>query len=144
MYRIYFPEVSKMEIRIEEVRSLKPGRYIVIDGVPCKITGIVHSKPGKHGGAKANMSAVGIFDNQRRNITRPTGDKVEVPVIEKKMAQVINVIGDQVQLMDMENFETFEMSMPEEEELKPGIVQGAEVLYMQVGSDRRIAQIKGK
>ncbi|MDD5111612.1 MAG: translation initiation factor IF-5A [Candidatus Altiarchaeota archaeon] len=133
-----------MDIRIEEVRSLKPGRYIAIDGVPCKITAIVHSKPGKHGGAKANISAVGIFDNQRRNITRPTGDKVEVPVIEKKSAQVINVIGDRLQLMDNESFETFELGMPEEEELKGGISQGAEVLYMEVGGSKKIAQIKGK
>jgi len=133
-----------MDIRIEEVRGLKPGRYIVIDGVPCKITGIVHSKPGKHGGAKANISAVGIFDNQRRNITRPTGDKVEVPVIEKKIAQVLNVIGDRIQLMDMESYETFDLDMPEEEELRSGIVQGVEVLYMQVGGSKRIAQIKSK
>jgi translation initiation factor 5A len=132
-----------MDIRIEEVRSLKPGRYIVIDGVACKITSMVHSKPGKHGGAKANISAVGVFDNQRRNITRPTGDKVEVPVIEKKVAQVINIIGDRVQLMDMESFETFELAMPEEDELK-GIAQGSEVLYMEVGSEKRIAQLKGK
>jgi len=133
-----------MDIRIEEVRSLKPGRYIVVDGVPCRITNIVHSKPGKHGGAKANISAVGVFDNQKRNITRPTGDKIEVPVIEKKIAQVLNVIGDRIQLMDMENYETFELGMPEEEELKGGIAQGVEVLYMQVGGDRKIAQIKGK
>lgn len=132
-----------MDIRIEEVRNLKPGRYIVIDEVPCKITSMVHSKPGKHGGAKANISAVGVFDNQRRNITRPTGDKVEVPVIEKKVAQVINIIGDRVQLMDMESFETFELPMPEEDELK-GITQGSEVLYMEVGSEKRIAQLKGK
>ncbi|MBM3309749.1 MAG: translation initiation factor IF-5A [Candidatus Altiarchaeales archaeon] len=105
---------------------------------------MVHSKPGKHGGAKANISAVGVFDNQKRNITRPTGDKIEVPVIEKKIAQVLNVIGDRIQLMDMENYETFELGMPEEEELKGGIAQGVEVLYMQVGGDRKIAQIKGK
>lgn len=132
-----------MEIRIEEVRNLKPGRYVVVDGVPCRITAMVHSKPGKHGGAKANISAVGIFDNQRRNITRPTGDKIEVPVIEKKTAQVINIIGDRVQLMDMESYETFELPLPEEEELK-GISQGSEVLYMEVGSDRKIAQVKNK
>jgi len=132
-----------MDIRIEEVRSLKPGRYIMIDGVPSKITAIVHSKPGKHGGAKANISAVGIFDNQKRNITRPTGDKVEVPVIEKKVAQVINVIGERIQLMDMESFETFELGMPDEDELKGGIAQGAEVMYMELGGQRKITQIKG-
>lgn len=133
-----------MDKRIEEVRSLKPGRYILIDDVPSKITSITHSKPGKHGGAKARIDAVGIFDGQKRSVIRPTGDKIEVPVIEKKTAQVLNVIGDRIQLMDMENYETFELGMPEEEELKQNVSQGAEVLYIEVGGNKRIFQIKEK
>jgi len=133
-----------MEKRIEEVRNIKPGRYVLIDDVPCKVTNVTHSKPGKHGGAKAKIDASGIFNNQKKSVIKPTGDKIEVPVIEKKAAQILNIIGNQVQLMDMESYETFELPMPEEEELSKNVAAGVEALYIQVGPERKIFQIKGK
>ena len=36
-----------------DLGSLKVGSYIVIDGEPCRIVSSDHSKPGKHGSAKA-------------------------------------------------------------------------------------------
>ena len=79
-----------------EVRTLKKGRYVMIDSEPCTIMNISTSKPGKHGGAKARMSAVGIFDNQRRIIVKPADARIDVPIIEKKAYQVIAIIGDNV------------------------------------------------
>ncbi|MBU4267027.1 MAG: translation initiation factor IF-5A, partial [Candidatus Altiarchaeota archaeon] len=40
--------------------------------------------------------------------------KIEIPIIDKKTAQVLNIIGSSVQLMDMESYETFELDMPDE------------------------------
>jgi len=37
---------------IQEIRTLKVGRYIVIDDEPCKLVEYTTSKPGKHGEAK--------------------------------------------------------------------------------------------
>jgi hypothetical protein len=56
---------------IQEIRSLKVGRYIVIDNEPCKLVEYITSKPGKHGEAKARMVAIGLFDKQKRS-TRGT------------------------------------------------------------------------
>lgn len=131
-----------MSKKIESVSNLKVGRYIMIDDLPCKITAITKSKPGKHGGAKAKIDGAGIFDGQKKSIIKPTGDKVEVPLIDKRNAQVLTLIGDNIQLMDMENYETFELPMPNDPELKGALSEGKEVLYMDVMGKRKIIQAK--
>ena len=45
-----------------DLGSLKVGSYIIIDNEPCRIVSYDHSKPGKHGSAKARVSAMGVFD----------------------------------------------------------------------------------
>ncbi len=118
----------------QEVRELKEGRYMLIDGEPCKITNISTSKPGKHGEAKSNIDAVGIFDNKKRSIVHPVKHKVQVPMIDKRKAQILSIIGDEVQLMDLENYETFQLPIPEE--YKGQINSGEEIMYM-IAMDRR-------
>ena len=58
-----------------EVRELKEGRYVIIDDEPCIIKAISHSKPGKHGSAKARVDAIGIFDGQKRSVVNPVTAK---------------------------------------------------------------------
>ncbi len=128
--------------KIEDVREIKVGRYIIIDDVPCKVVAVTHSKPGKHGGAKNKIDAIGIFDNQKRSIIKPSGDNVDVPVIDKRNAQILTVVGDNLQLMDMESFETFDLPMPQEPELKNAVKVGIEVLYMDVMGKRKILQTR--
>ncbi|OYT35387.1 translation initiation factor IF-5A, partial [Archaeoglobales archaeon ex4484_92] len=96
-----------------EVRQLKEGGYVVIDNEPCEIISISISKPGKHGAAKARIDAIGIFDGQKRSIVQPVTAKIYIPIVERKRAQVLSVSGDTAQLMDMENFETFDLYIPE-------------------------------
>ena len=62
------------ETKKESVGHLKVGSYIVIDDVACKITSTATSRPGKHGHAKVNMMAVGIFDGKKRNMVMPGHD----------------------------------------------------------------------
>lgn len=90
-----------------EVRELKEGRYVVVDEEPCKILSIQMSKPGKHGEAKARIDAVGLFDEKKRSIVHPVTHKVQVPMIDKRKAQILAIAGKEVQLMDLENFENF-------------------------------------
>lgn len=123
-----------------EVRELKVGRYVLIDDEPCKIQSISTSKPGKHGEAKARIDAVGIFDEQKRSVVHPVKHKVGVPIIDKRSAQVLALIGaDVVQLMDMETYETFEMPVPED--LKGQIEPGKEILYLQAMGKRKITRV---
>ena len=122
-----------------EVRELKVGRYVIVDEEPCKIQSISTSKPGKHGEAKARIEAVGIFDEQKRVVVHPVKHKVSVPIIDKRSAQVLALIGTEaVQLMDMETYETFEMPIPEE--LQGQIEPGKEILYLQAMGRRKITR----
>jgi translation initiation factor 5A len=124
---------------VEEVRTLKPNRYIIIDEEPCKILSITTSKPGKHGEAKAKIDAVGLFDGAKRTVVHPVKHKVGVPVIDKRKAQVVSVQGDEVQLMDMDTYETFEL--PIEEDLKGQIEPGKEIQYFEALGRRRISRV---
>ncbi|ODS37144.1 translation initiation factor IF-5A [Candidatus Altiarchaeales archaeon WOR_SM1_SCG] len=103
-----------MSTKIVELRTLKVGRYMVMDDEPCKITSMDVSKPGKHGEAKVRIEGIGIFDNRKRSAIKPSGHKVTIPMLDKRTGQVLTVIGDEVQLMDMESYETFELPIPEE------------------------------
>jgi len=122
--------------KIGDMKELKEGKYVMVDDEPCKVTKITKSKPGKHGGAKARVDAVGIFDGQKRSLMGPISQKVEIPIIDKKTAQVLNVIGSSVQLMDMESYETFELDVPDE--FKNKLEQGKELQYMDVLGRKKI------
>ncbi|MBU4266234.1 MAG: translation initiation factor IF-5A, partial [Candidatus Altiarchaeales archaeon] len=84
--------------KIGDMKELKEGKYVMVDDEPCRVTKITKSKPGKHGGAKARVDAVGIFDGQKRSLMGPISQKIEIPIIDKKTAQVLNIIGSSAQL----------------------------------------------
>lgn len=123
---------------LQEVRTLKENRYILIDDEPCRIVSIQVSKPGKHGSAKARIDAIGIFDGNKRSGIYGQSDKVGVPMIDKRNAQVLAIMGDQVQLMDIVTFETFELPIPED--MKEDIVAGGEVQYFTAMGRRKMTR----
>ncbi|WP_340820140.1 translation initiation factor IF-5A [Methanolobus sp. WCC4] len=116
-----------MKVQVE-VKELKEGKYVVVDDEACVIKSISKSKPGKHGSAKARVDVIGLFDKQKRSFVSPVSDKIYVPVVERKNAQVLSVAGDVAQLMDMGDFSTFEMTIPDE--YKERIIEGEEVSYL--------------
>jgi translation initiation factor 5A len=128
-----------MSKTIAEVRELKPNRYMIIDGEPCKILSITTSKPGKHGEAKARIDAIGLFDEQKRSIVHPVKHKVEVPIIDKRSGQIIAILGNEVQLMDMVTYETFEIAI--EDEWKEKLEPGKEVQYFEALGRRKITRV---
>ncbi len=126
-----------------DVGSLKIGHYVVVDGEPCKIVEYEKSKPGKHGAAKARIVAISVLTGQKKNIISPVDGKVEVPMIDKKTAQVISISGNVLQLMDMESYQTFETDMPEDEELRGKLASGLEVEYWNMLGKNKIVRVKG-
>jgi len=119
-----------------EMRELKVNRYVVIDDEPCKIISIQFSKPGKHGEAKARLEAVGIFDGQKRSVVHPVTHKVRVPMIDKRKAQVLSIHENKAQVMDLENYETFEIEVPEE--LRTSLQAGQEQMYIETLGRRKL------
>jgi translation initiation factor 5A len=125
-----------------DVGSLREGRYIVVDGEPCRIVGITKSKPGKHGAAKARIVAIGIFDGAKRSFVKPVDANVEVPIIDKRSGQVFAVSSSGVQIMDLETYEYLDAPFPEEEELKAKLVSGVEIEYWRIMGRVKIVRTK--
>ncbi len=128
------------EKKLVSVGTLKKGDTIIIDDAPCKITDLATSRPGKHGHAKVNLTAVGILDNKKRQTVMPGHDKVEAPIIDKKNAQILSISGNNANVMDVETYETFDLIIPEE--LKNDAKEGKEVLYWAIMGTRVMKQVK--
>jgi len=126
--------------KLASVGSLQKGSYIIVDGVACRVTSTATSRPGKHGHTKVNMMAVGLIDEKKRNVVLPGHDQVEVPVIDKRTAQVLSVTGDVANVMDSESYETFDMKV--DDEFKDQVVEGCQILYWNILGDKVIKQIK--
>ncbi len=125
---------------LTEVRLLRVNRYVIFDDEPCKIMSISTSKPGKHGESKARIEAIGIFDGQKRSVVHPVKHKVHIPIIDKRSAQILSLMGDDVvQLMDLETYETFEMPIPDE--YKGKLKPGNEVLYLKALGKKKITRV---
>ena len=124
------------------IGSLKKGSYIVVDGVACRVVDLSVSRPGKHGHAKVNLMAVGILDGKKRNYVAPGHDSVEVPLIDKRNAQVLSISGNMANVMDSESYETFDLEIPEE--LKKDVADGVTVLYWTILDDKMMKQVIGK
>lgn len=129
--------------RPTELGSLKIGSYIIIEGEPCKIVEYDHSKPGKHGSAKARVVGLGLFDDVKRSAVSPVSAKVEVPMLEKKTGQVISMTNETIQLMDLQDYEVFDVPVPKDEDLRSKIQNGVELEYWRVLGRDKIVRVKG-
>ncbi|NIO22701.1 MAG: translation initiation factor IF-5A [Candidatus Aenigmarchaeota archaeon] len=129
-----------MAEKVGEVKDLKVGSYVMIDGEPCKVVKVTKSKPGKHGSTKARVEAAGIFDGKKRTLLKPTSASCKIPIILKKGAQVVSMTGNVAQLMDLSDYSMFECSIPED--LKDRVQPGKEVEYWEIGDRKMIKQVK--
>ena len=125
---------------VQEINEVKEGGYILIEGVPCKIEKVSSSVAGKHGARKYHVEAIGLFDGKRRSITKPSGENVEVPILERKRAQVLAIMGERVQLMDLSDYSVFELDLPEE--IKEKVRQGEEVNYYEIMGIKTLKELK--
>jgi len=131
-----------MAIEYGELGELKEGSYVVIDNEPCRVVEVSRAKTGKHGSAKVHITAIGLFTKSRKTLTGPADQRVEIPIIDKKVAQVVAVLGDKVQLMDLESYETFEVDMPDDESIRSKLAPGVEVEYWSVLGRRFIYRVR--
>ena len=129
-----------MTTKFASASSMKEGSNIVIDGAACRVVSLQISRPGKHGHAKIRLEAVGLIDEKKRVIVMPGHDNVEVPIIEKKSAQVLSIANNVANVMDSETYETFDLAVPEE--LRGQITEGSNILYWQILGDKVMKQVK--
>ena len=129
------------DTKMVSANNVQKGSFIILDGAACKVVDVEISKPGKHGHSKVRVSAVGLVDDKKRVVVMPGHDNVEVPIIEKRNAQVLNVHGGMANVMDSETYETFDLNIPDE--FKGQVAEGASVLYWTIMDEKVIKQVKG-
>tara|TARA_Y100000296_G_C5134180_1_gene237259 strand:- start:516 stop:902 length:387 start_codon:yes stop_codon:yes gene_type:complete len=118
-----------MVLKIIDATEMRNGTNIIIDGVAYTVKSIDISKTGKHGHSKARVEAVGIITGQKKVFVAPGHDKFEVPFVDKRKAQVLS-IADKINVMDLENFETFDVNCSDE--IKEQLEENSKVEYWDV------------
>ena len=118
-----------MVLKIINATEARVGTNIIIEGEAYTVKKIDISKTGKHGHSKARIEASGIINNQKKVFVIPGHDRLEVPLIDKRKAQVIS-LGDRVSVMDSENFETMEIDC--DEEIKKELTDSSTVEYWDI------------
>ena len=121
-------------------KELRDGRYVLIEDIPCRVVDIETSKSGKHGAAKMRVTGIGIFDGQKKTLLCPGDSDVEVPVIDRKNAQVMSVNGKTAQVMDVQTYEMYDIEIPEE--LLAKVAAGKEIEILEAMGRRKVERIK--
>ena len=109
-------------------KELKVGKYVLIDDIPCKVVNVESSKPGKHGSAKMRITAVGIFEGQKKTLLSPGDADVDIPIIDRKSVVILSVSGNNAQVMDQQTNEVYDLEIPEDLVNDAGPGKEAEVL----------------
>jgi translation initiation factor 5A len=131
-----------MALKLITAHEARTGATILVEGNACIVRNNDVSKTGKHGASKCRIEAIGVIDGKKRVVAVPGSERFEVPLIEKKKAQVLslNSTGDMANVMDLESFET--LDLPVMEEAKGTFGPEDQVEYMIV--DEKLKIIKRK
>jgi translation initiation factor 5A len=136
-------KVKYLSFRIAKVGELKIGSYAIVNGEPSRIVTIQKSKPGKHGSAKFRCTAISLFSGRKQSFVSSTDSNIQVPIVDKRSAQIVSIGPQTVQLMDLETYEIFDLNTPEEEEIISKLDTGKEVEYWNIMDKYKIQRVKG-
>jgi len=128
-----------MVAKVIDATEMRVGSYLLLDGVAYQVKKMDVSKTGKHGHAKVRFEAVNIVTGKKKVNVVPGHDKFEVPMIDKRQAQVLSVSGETASVMDSENFENYDLIIPEE--LQGTLNEGVTVEYWDVEGDKLIKKV---
>jgi len=119
-----------MVAKIINATEARVGTNILIDGQAFTVKKIDISKTGKHGHAKCRVEATHMLNGNKKVFVVPGHDRFEVPMVNKKKAQVLSLTEGKASIMDLENFETLEVEVPKE--LKSTIEENSNVEYWDI------------
>ena len=125
--------------KVIDATEMRVGTYLLLDGVAHQVKKMDISKTGKHGHAKVRFEAISILTGKKKVMVIPGHDKFEVPMIDKRMAQVLSVHNGTASLMDSESFENLDLPIPEE--LASEVTDGVSVEYWVVEEDKLIRKV---
>lgn len=128
-----------MSLKIITAHDAKPGTTILYQGEAYTVRSNDISKTGKHGASKCRMEAIGIFSKKKAVIAAPGHDRFDVPLVEKKKAQVLSVSEDKASVMDLESFETIDI--PFLDEVKAELAPEKQVEYWDIEGKKVIMRV---
>lgn len=131
-----------MSFKMAKVGELKNGNYAIINGEPSQIVQIQKSKPGKHGSAKFRCTAISLFDGRKQSFVSSTSANIQIPIVDKRSGQVLSITPNSVQIMDLENYETMDISMPKDEEIASKLESGKDIEYWNIMDRFKIQRVK--
>ena len=98
---------------------MKLGSLIIMkEQWPCKVTAFSTTKPGKHGSAKAMITAKDIFTDKQYDETFGTGDMIPRPIVTKTELMCMDCDDDGVlSLLTADGEEKSDLNLPTEAHL---------------------------
>lgn len=123
-----------MAHKIVEATELRVGSYVILEGEVFGVKKMDVSKTGKHGHAKCRFEAVSVMTGKKKVMVVPGHERFEVPLIEKKKAQVLSISGETANLMDSESFENFDLNIVDD--LKGEVSEGDTVEYWDMEGEK--------
>ncbi len=128
-----------MVLKLIDATQARSGSTILIDGEAFTVRSNDISKSGKHGSAKCRIEAVSIFSGKKKVMAVPGHERFEVPLVTKCKAQVLNMAGEKVSVMDLESFET--MELPFMEDIRDKLVEEAQVEYWDIEGSKCVMRV---
>ncbi len=128
-----------MAYKLVNATELRTGSFIEIEKDFYVVKSIETSKTGKHGHAKCRIEANSLTGGKKKVLVVPGHERFEVPMIDKRKAQVLSVHGDTTSVMDLESYENFDLDIPEE--FKEEIKEQTNVEYWDIEGTKIIKRI---
>ena len=102
--------------------DLKKGDHVCIKGFPCRIVDVSTSKTGKHGHAKANITAIDIFTNKKYEEVAPSSHALPCPFVKKVEYMLVDIQEGRYSLLSEDNDEV-DFPCPPDDELAKKITE---------------------
>lgn len=128
-----------MVLKVINATEARPGTTIMVDGEACTVRSVDTSKTGKHGASKCRIEAIAIFSGKKKIVAVPGHERFDVPMIEKKKAQVLSVGEGTASVMDLESYETLDVVYLEE--LKEQLAPEKQVEYWDIEGKKAIMRV---
>lgn len=128
-----------MVLRVVDATDIRPGTIFIVDGEPFKGLSNDISKTGKHGASKCRIEAIGVFTEKKKIVAVPGGERFDVPNVDKRKAQVLNVSERTASVMDLETYET--LDLPFMIDIKDELASEKQVEYWDIEGKKVIMRV---
>jgi translation initiation factor 5A len=128
-----------MVLKLIDATQAKSGTVIMIEGEPYNVRSNDKSKSGKHGAAKCRIEAIGVFSGKKKVLAVPGHERFDVPNVEKRRAQILNVGEDTASVMDLESYETLDVAF--QEDLREQLAAEKQVEIWEIEGEKKIMRV---